>query len=239
MNKIVLIFLVYFSDAAASDDKINVVTEQWAPYNYRNQQGEIVGSATEKVKAILTRAGLEYSISIYPWTRSFNLALHKPNTAIYSIVKTAEREPYFHWFCPLFKVQYFVFKRKDDPDVQINQFADIKKYTLGLSRGTFFYDLLIKEGYKEGKNFHATSNNLANVREILHKRVQIIADTKENILIQLHNLGESPDALEAAYPLKILNNGENCLALNINTSKDIVDKIGVAFKQLSTLKSSQ
>jgi len=219
---------------ASNADSIVVVTEEWPPYNYRAPDGTIIGIATDKVRKVLEEAKVDYSIDIYPWTRAYKLATEKPNTAIYSIVKTSERTPLFHWFCPVVEVKYFIFRLKNNQSVKINSFDEIKKYTLGLSRGTFFYQLLKKEGYNEGEHFHATSSTLANVRELLHKRVEIIADTKENIAVQLKMLNVAADALEAIYQLKHASIGENCLALSLGTPQKIIDRISASFKKVNS-----
>ena len=86
---------------------LNVVTENWPPYNYQSPSGEIHGIATDNVREILALTDLSYQIRVNPWARSLHLAKTKPNTLIYSIYRSAEREPYFQ----LVFVQYLQIRR--------------------------------------------------------------------------------------------------------------------------------
>ena len=51
--------LIQFSSHAASPAHpyINIVTENWKPYNYTDTDGSIKGDSTEKVRKILIHAG--------------------------------------------------------------------------------------------------------------------------------------------------------------------------------------
>jgi len=99
--RVLPLILSTFIGSTVAQSQLSVVTENWPPYNYQNDKSDVDGVATAVVKRVLNHAELSYRIDVFPWARSYKLAQGQPNTLIYSIFKTAEREPYFHWFCPL------------------------------------------------------------------------------------------------------------------------------------------
>ena len=55
--KIILGLFIVLPFCVKSNTTLTVVTEQWPPFNYVNQQGDIDGIATKRVKAVLDVAG--------------------------------------------------------------------------------------------------------------------------------------------------------------------------------------
>ncbi len=83
-----------------SDQDINVVTENWRPYNYE-ENSKIKGSSTKIVQTVLNQSGFQYAINLYPWARSYQEALNNKNTLIYTIVRIPLREHLFKWVGPV------------------------------------------------------------------------------------------------------------------------------------------
>lgn len=75
---------------------IEVVTEHLPPFQI-DTPTKILGFATEIVSTALSSTPYTFKISIYPWARSYNMALNKKNTCIYSMARTPERENKFIW----------------------------------------------------------------------------------------------------------------------------------------------
>jgi polar amino acid transport system substrate-binding protein len=237
---LILFFAIFGAKAANKvlHKPLLVVTENWPPYNYIDSDNNIVGSATEVVKNTLNATNIDYSIHVYPWARAYQLALTQPNVAIYSIIKTPARTPLFHWLCPLIQVKYYVFKLTQRNDIHINNFNDLKRYKQGVSRSSFFYQILKQQGFVEGKNFHTTSNNITNLRELLHHRIDIISGTKEFIYAQLKKLNIASDKVEAIYEIKHQAIGDICLAISLKTPLQRVDKIKQAYQKLYSFKNN-
>ena len=89
------------NSALAKTNELEVVTESWPPFIISGQ--DVSGIDTDRVRKILNDTGINYTIKIYPWARSYYLATNKPNVLIYSIHKSKQREPLFHWYCPTHK----------------------------------------------------------------------------------------------------------------------------------------
>jgi polar amino acid transport system substrate-binding protein len=87
--------------------KIKVVTEDTFPIQYL-EKGQVLGPATDLVKSVLAEAGLPYSIEVLPWARAYNIALNEPNTMIYSLARTEQREGLFQWIGSVMRLNYYL-----------------------------------------------------------------------------------------------------------------------------------
>lgn len=222
-----LCYLVIFKAFAEPNNKITVVTEEWPPYNYLSSSGEIIGSATEIVKNTLEHANVPYSLNMYPWARAYKNALEQPNVLIYSILRSPQREKLFHWICPLNTIQYHFFKLSARADIQINSIKDVKKYTLGLIRGSYMHNYLKNLDFIEGEHIQVSGNNHANINLLLAGRVDVIIDTHENISVRLKTLPHAKKQLKAIYPIgtDIISTPWTCMAISLKTPIKLVEVI--------------
>ena len=97
-----IVWLVLAGHTALGAENLTVVTEDWHPYNYQAGD-EVAGISTAVVKKVLERAGMDYTIDVYPWKRSYKMALEKENCLIYTIIRIEPREKLFKWVRPLGK----------------------------------------------------------------------------------------------------------------------------------------
>lgn len=67
--------------------------ENWPPYSYINEQGEVVGQLVRVMNAILDRAGISYENFAYPWARAQKLVKQGTHDALVT-VWTEERQSY-------------------------------------------------------------------------------------------------------------------------------------------------
>jgi polar amino acid transport system substrate-binding protein len=77
-----------------------VVTEEWAPYNYE-QNNQLTGMATEIVRAIMTLTGDDFELVLLPSMRTTHVLQTRPKTIMYSLFRTPEREPLYKWVGPI------------------------------------------------------------------------------------------------------------------------------------------
>lgn len=86
--------------ALAKAETYQLVTEEWAPYNYRENE-HITGMATEVVRAIMTLTGDDFEIRLRPSMRASRVLQTQPRTIMYSMFRTSERESLFKWVGPI------------------------------------------------------------------------------------------------------------------------------------------
>ncbi|MFD2271054.1 substrate-binding periplasmic protein [Undibacterium arcticum] len=143
------------------------------PLNYE-EQGVVTGYSTELLQAVLQTAGLSAPISILPWARAYQTAQTQPNTIIYSIVRTAEREPLFDWIGPISKRQIFLFKLRARKDVEVSTLSDARKYRIGAVREMAATQQLIKQGFNPEESLDLAPTDESNVKKLFLNRVDLI-----------------------------------------------------------------
>ena len=58
-------------------EQYQVVTEEWAPYNYQ-EKNQLTGMATEIVRAIMARTGDDFEVALLPSMRSARALKTRP-----------------------------------------------------------------------------------------------------------------------------------------------------------------
>lgn len=84
----------------ARAEQYQVVTEEWAPYNYK-ENNQLTGMTTEIVRAIMVLTGDDFEMLILPSMRTTQALKTRRKTIMYSLFRTAEREPLYKWVGPI------------------------------------------------------------------------------------------------------------------------------------------
>lgn len=80
---------------------LTINTEEYPPFNYAGEQGQIIGSATELLRKALHQADIDAYFRILPWARAYTEARLRDHHCVYSTTRTLEREALFQWVGPL------------------------------------------------------------------------------------------------------------------------------------------
>ncbi|WP_232056583.1 substrate-binding periplasmic protein [Pseudoalteromonas sp. A25] len=223
-----LLYLLFFcssieSVSASSLPTLTIVTEL-SPPNQTFNNGKVEGTSTELVKLILQRAHLQAEYYIYPWARAFKVASKKPNTLIYSMAKTPQRERNFHWIGPVARFELGFVTNKYRYDVVINSLEDAKKYRLAVQRG----DIAAVELKKLGFDYVLTADIERSYKLLITNKVDLVLDDPRYLQSMANTLNVPIDHFRFLYSVSALSvNGY--LAANIDTSTDIIKRLRVAF----------
>lgn len=79
---------------------LQLLTEDAPPMSFE-REGRPEGLAVEVVRELARRLDEPIELQLVPWTRAYHLAQKQPDTAVFSTVRTAEREHLFQWVGPL------------------------------------------------------------------------------------------------------------------------------------------
>ncbi|SFC60284.1 substrate-binding periplasmic protein [Pseudoalteromonas denitrificans] len=230
IKQLFLICFLFISNSLSADVKLQVVTEEWPPFNFTNEDNQVVGTTTTLVKKILKQANIEYSIHSYPWARSMQLAQGPGNVMIYSIYQTSDRLNKFQWICPLSSpVKSYLFRLTSRNDLNITKLNQAKKYRIGINRADSSHEYLTKYGFIEGKNLDLTADGKANIRKFLAKRVDFIVQTKHSMLERLKEVNMPYSKVEKVIELTGYNKKSPCMAFSLTTDKSMIKKIQKAF----------
>ena len=133
---------------------------------------QVIGFATEKIRAIMARVGIDYDIEMLPWKRAYLLAQYQVDTCVYSTTRVPQREALFKWVGPTHENDWTLFGRADR-NYRIASIEDARKYRIGAYNGDVRSDALIAQGFI----VDTVQDKLSNPRKLLVKRIDLWASS--------------------------------------------------------------
>jgi polar amino acid transport system substrate-binding protein len=231
---ILLLMASFLAVPAARAQTIHAVTETTS-YSFL-KEGKVVGPATEVVELSLNRAGLsDYQINLYPWARSYDMALKEPNVLIYAIARTPAREQQFKWVGELMKVQFHFYKLKDHKAI-VRNLQDAKTLAIGVLRDDIRHQYLKEKGFTR-LVVSAQQEDL--FRKLLSGQVDIIPLPEDDAASLCKEMQVNCESLEKIYTLDELSTGLY-MAYSLATPDALVERTRSAFEKIraaGTVKS--
>ncbi|MDF2176720.1 transporter substrate-binding domain-containing protein [Aliiglaciecola sp. CAU 1673] len=240
MFRVLLICLFLTSGYAGADStslqesmtplpKLTILTEDYGPFNYLDT-GELKGFSSELVRMILTDLGSDISqhdMQVMPWARAYQIALVRPNTLIYTITHTEQRDMLFRWVGPLLSTRVVIVAKKDK-GLRGKSFEELQQHPVGAIRDDVGEQLLVEQGFPL-ERIVSNSNPLYMVEMLNKDRIDALAHGEIASNWYLLKSGQSLDDFEVVYTLK---ESHQYLAFNRNTSKALVDLVQEAFMRI-------
>jgi len=219
-------------------DHINVVTEDWPPFNHLLADGQIGGKNTAVVKSVLRKANLSYSIRLYPWARSYDMAKNRKNTLVYSILRTPERENLFKWICPIgINVNLYMYVLSNRKNLSVNTIEDAKSYLVGVTRGDYPHIRLTELGFNE-KNLLISPSDNANIKMLINSRIDFVVEAEDTMDTILNNIGQNRNTVRRLFTINLNNSAENCMAFGLKTDDTIVKRVRQALIAVNTERTN-
>ena len=222
---LVLLFLVNMAYA----EPLHLVTEDYPPFSMRqneqptgNADDPLTGIAVEIVKELFKRAGVEYTLQIYAWERSYNMALETPGYGVFCTFRTPERESLFQWVGPLAPNDWILMAKKSR-NIRINSLEDACKYKIGDYKGDAIGAFLEKEGYNVEYSIH----NYLNARKLDAEKIDLWAIG--NLIGQYLVKRDGISGLEQVFLIKQTSMS---LALNKSVSADLIAKLNKTLQDM-------
>ena len=100
--------LALLAPGAASAQALRMVSEHLPPSSMM-EGSVVVGRETAKVRELLARARIAYTMELLPWKRAYAQALRERDTCVYSTTRTPEREALFRWIGPLNEAEWTLY----------------------------------------------------------------------------------------------------------------------------------
>lgn len=119
------------------------VDATYAPFEYQNEKGEIVGFSKDLLQAIADEAGVKLVFTSSPWEGIFaTLARGDSDIVLASVTITPEREEVMSFSEPYFEATQMIAVAEGNTDIQ--GLADLKDQTVSVQTGTTG-DLVMQE----------------------------------------------------------------------------------------------
>lgn len=205
-----------------------VVTEEWAPYNYQ-QDGRLTGMATDIVRAIMALTGDDFSVAVLPSMRAALELRTRPRTIMYSMFRTPERELLYKWVGPIVEESIHPYQLANaaeplDSLAQLRRAPQITTRHAGLVPQT-----LAAQGFNNLDRSAAESQQL--YRMLLAGRTAVIAgDTDAGVAYYSGQLGIAPGTLRR-IPVELYRSSLY-IAFSLDSDDAVVAAWGRALEQL-------
>jgi polar amino acid transport system substrate-binding protein len=206
-------------------------TEDFPPYNFADESGEVVGLCTEFISEIFRQAKLDYEHRLVPWKRAYLDALNTNNHGVYCTLRTQSREPLFHWVGPLFTERFNLYKRKSRKDIVIHSREDLNNYTFGINPLDGDLDLLLSIGVRRENIIEMLVPTVDRKLLLSNDRFDMFIFNDITLRLELSHRPvmkfedfEVVMTLPTSFPMY--------LAMNKNTPEEVIEKLHASHRQL-------
>lgn len=157
---------------------IQIYTESSPPFSYmtgKDTTRKVEGSSVDILNEIQTRTGHVNKINMSLWTDAYSVVQYLPNSAIFNITRTPERENMFQWVGPISTSRsYFYTLASSGLTIQTIDHAKALN-SIATPEGWFTYDYLVKNNFK---NIVATSHtSMEAFQQLINGEVQALLMT--------------------------------------------------------------
>ena len=219
-------FACFGAVLSAQAQALTIYTEISPPYQEVGPSGELKGFSTEIVREIQKRVGNSDSIQIVPWIRGYNEAQSKPNVALFSTARSADRDPLFQWVGPLYETTHY-FYVKSGSKIVIREMEDAKKLgMIGVYKEDIRDQYLTQSGFT---NLDRSIDQDVMFKKLMAGRIDAIAGSLDGIDGIARAAGYAPkDAQKSFMFLKV----QGYIAFSKATPSTIVKKWTIAFEAM-------
>lgn len=99
--------ILFLPEGRAEETGWRAISGQLPPFSYEDK-GRPTGFMVDLVSEAVRRSGATLKIEYYPWARAVAMAQAGPETLIFPLARTPERERVFSWILPLYSQRYVV-----------------------------------------------------------------------------------------------------------------------------------
>ena len=177
---------------APVEAQLRLLTEDAPPMSFL-REGEPSGFSIEVVRALLARTGDSGQIELMPWTRALHLAQQDEDVALFSTVRTPERENRFQWVGPIVvgTTSFYSLKSRDLVIDTLEQAA--ASGPLALPKQWYTFETLSARGFT---NLYGVPSSKQMVTMLKHGRVKLIATEDLTLREELASGGLTPDQVQ-------------------------------------------
>jgi polar amino acid transport system substrate-binding protein len=226
ITALTFLFLAATAAKAEADlSKVHVITSFYEPYSYL-EDSVAQGIAVNQAREIFAELDFYPVIHVYPWARAYNLALTKPNSIIFSVARTPEREDKFYWIGEIVDFNVHLYRDKNKPNIQVPNLDALQNYRVGALNQDVKGQYLIKKGVE----VTTINSEVTGIKLTLSGRIDLLPIDLNSLKFRLKKLGLAEDAMVPAYHLQEISR-PLYIAMNKETPIEIVEAFKAAYKR--------
>lgn len=224
--------ILFTTDVTSDDDSYTIYTEELPPISYKSGD-QVSGIATDIVKEIFKRADIKSVITLQPWKRAFFHVQDNPSGFLYAMSRTEQREKRFQWIGPFMFRETGLWSLKERTEISpVSTLEDLKKYTIGVTRGEAYHQLLLSNGFKDGIHIQPVNQSTQNAQKLLLNRIDMMVGSNYSINMKFSNTDNPDIHLEKIY---VFATAGYYIGANLNVSQTVIKKLN---DSLSEIKAS-
>lgn len=202
---------------------VQIYTEEFAPFQFSNKEGDIAGLATDIVVKIFMQANVPFAIQIYPWIRAMQIVEKTSDSFLYSLARTPERENKFIWIAPLCHLEVSFYRLKSRSDIEIKRLDDAKPYVTAVAAGQLSETYLINHGFNTKKNLVVVASHKQSAGMLPKDRIDLIFGA--NAFIEnVQHVFQMDELWQKVYTEPKLSK-TMYLAANLTTSTALIERL--------------
>ena len=218
------LLLLPFAQVFALDTTFRVVTEN-IPLTKASSNSPASGEATDYVRRLLAEANIEdFELVFQPWRRAYREANHTPNTLIYPLARTEERESQFQWIIKLLPANYYLFRLAQREDLSLDNVEEAKHARIGVVNYSVYHEHLLKLGFS---NIQVVNSSTQNIKKLMLGRIDYFVTSDSGIFPLCKRTGIDCNSLA---PAALLDGASSGLYLAAAQNSDL--------QSLNSLKSA-
>ncbi|GHF90068.1 substrate-binding periplasmic protein [Thalassotalea marina] len=231
--------VISFSATANANDpplaSLDIVAAEHELLQYRDN-GVLKGPTIEILKLLLQNQQLVDKTRFLPWARALLVAKTQPNTLVLSIVRTKEREPFFHWITKVSNLERAFISLKSNKTATITTFEQAKSKLTVVVRDSYSHRSLLKQGFSAQQHLYVVSNIELAIDLLLNNKVELLYTDPEVIehyfekqklrAAEMVNFTVFPETSRSSY-----------IALNKESDVEILEVLLLAHQRIKDLPS--
>jgi len=181
---------------AAMAHPLKIYTEISIPQQIQGPDGRLSGIGVDTVREIQKRIGNTDPIQLVPWARGYREVTMDPDVLLFSMGRTAERNPLFHWVGPVDELGFFIFVKADSA-ITIKSLKDAQKLkAIGVYQNDVRDLFLTKAGFT---NLDRVNDQVTNVKKLMIGHLDAIVSSETGVADLAKSAGYRVSDLKPAF----------------------------------------
>lgn len=212
---------------------LSIVTENYPPYQFVTEDGEFSGVRSEFIQAVFDHSPLRYRLTMLPWARAYKTTLETPNTCLFSIIYTKERESQFIWVDTIGEVQGGFFTTAErSKQLSLSSLSDLHQYTIAVPRDGVGQLILESKGFTVNKELVLVNDWQLAIDMVVKGRVDFMVTNELVISYQLEQMNKPKRALKKVFTIPEFQDNFHYLACNKQTLPKNIAAMRESIKKL-------
>jgi polar amino acid transport system substrate-binding protein len=224
---LLLSLLLFPQQARTEDPAVKLITEHSA-FTQTSAKDDSGGEATDFVQRVLDNANISRDLIYLPWRRAYHQGATEPNTLIFPLARTAQREEKFLWVGQLIPVNYYLFKLKSRADIQVKNLDDARPYSIGVVNYHVHHEYLLEQDFT---GLQPVNGNAQNLKKALLGRIDLFPISDGGLIPVCERENIDCSQFEPVLKMKGISGGLY-MAYSTSTDPVTVQSTAASYQQL-------